>query len=219
MTSGIYKITINNKVYVGKANSLEKREKQHLRDLKRNDHYNHFLQEAYNTYGEYSFEVIEECEKQEMNNRERYWVDKLDARNRSVGYNICRGGNGAPPWSDEMKKWKSQATMDVLNHNYYHGAPADKIAFDKYENKMSVKELMEKYKCSKATIVRRLRKWHKDNGIEYKKQQNIFPQMRIDIDLDSLLEDRKSGMTYAQLQKKYRCGAGTLFSRLGKEDE
>ena len=38
--------------------------------------------------------------------------------------------------------------------------------------------------------------------------------MRNDLDSDDLIEDRKNGMTYAQLQKKYNCGAGAIRKRL-----
>jgi len=211
--SGIYKITINDKVYVGMAKSLVARKGCHKNLLDRNKHYNVYLQSDYNIYQEYNFEVIEECDEW-VGKKEEMWIDKLQARNRKFGYNISKGGNGGAPWSAAQKINKSNSMVADLNYNYHHKANADDIGFDKYENKMSEKQLMEKYECSRTTIIRRIRKWHKDNGTTYKKQQNFFPQMRNDLDSDELIEDRKNGMTYAQMQKKYNCGSWTIRKRL-----
>ena len=53
--SGIYKITINDKVYVGMAKSLVARKGCHKNLLDRNKHYNVYLQSDYNIYQEYNF--------------------------------------------------------------------------------------------------------------------------------------------------------------------
>lgn len=40
-------------------------------------------------------EILEWCETREkLNEREKYWIEKLDARNSDVGYNIASGGDG-----------------------------------------------------------------------------------------------------------------------------
>lgn len=60
----IYRITnmINNKYYIGSAESFARREWQHKNDLKRNAHKNPHLQASWNKYGEdaFVFEVLEE---------------------------------------------------------------------------------------------------------------------------------------------------------------
>jgi len=87
--TGIYKITniVNNKVYIGSSINVKKRCNQHFRMLKNSNHHSSKLQNAYNRYGKESFifEIIEECDKNVITDREQYWLDKLDSYNN--GYN------------------------------------------------------------------------------------------------------------------------------------
>lgn len=50
--SGVYQIynPINNKRYIGSSINVERRLKEHLRNLKKNTHCNVHLQSAYNKY-------------------------------------------------------------------------------------------------------------------------------------------------------------------------
>ena len=86
----IYKTTnlITKKIYVGKC-STEVVENGYLGSGK------HFLY-SLNFYGKENFqrEIIEFCRSQShLNRREVFWIEKLDARNPLIGYNIGRGGN------------------------------------------------------------------------------------------------------------------------------
>ncbi|MFD6209715.1 GIY-YIG nuclease family protein [Peribacillus sp. NPDC060253] len=78
--SGIYQILNlkNNKVYIGQTNNLLYRRSQHFRSLKDNKHYNNYLQRAFNKFGEklFVFEVLEYCCTEELNVRERYWIEE-----------------------------------------------------------------------------------------------------------------------------------------------
>ena len=98
---GIYKITnlINNKIYIGSATLFYKRKNNHYSDLRRGDHGNEHLQNAFNFYGEgnFIFEVLEIIEdKSKLIEREQYYLDILlfasenDKRFNDLGYNICR---------------------------------------------------------------------------------------------------------------------------------
>jgi len=85
----IYKTTnlINNKIYVGK------------------DKYNdpnylgsgRILQNSIKKHGKENFikEIIEHCStKEELNQREIYWIAHYNSRDRSIGYNLALGGEG-----------------------------------------------------------------------------------------------------------------------------
>jgi group I intron endonuclease len=66
--SGVYQIynPINNKRYIGSSINVERRLKEHLRNLKKNTHCNIYLQSAYNKYKEVlQFQFLEECEPDE----------------------------------------------------------------------------------------------------------------------------------------------------------
>ena len=90
----IYKITnmINKKIYVGQTTeSLEKRFKRHM-GYQKESHDTKFYR-AVRKYGVENFkiELIEEVRTQEeLNQREEYWIRKLDSVNRV--YNSYYGG-------------------------------------------------------------------------------------------------------------------------------
>ena len=98
---GIYKISnrITNKIYVGQSKDIIKRWRDHKTRLRSGNHVNIHLQNSWNKYGEGAFEfsVVEVCKKNfdVLNEREVYWINKLDALNDSKGYNIASGGNNS----------------------------------------------------------------------------------------------------------------------------
>lgn len=92
---GIYYIKnlINDKYYVGQSVDIRKRwhrEKNELSNDK--DAWNTHLQSAWKMYGEKNFEfcIIEKCDKDILNEREVFWIDKLAAFTN--GYNMTSGG-------------------------------------------------------------------------------------------------------------------------------
>lgn len=93
---GIYKIVnkVNGKIYVGQTSNIKKRCKAHLVKLKNEKHCNSYLQNAWNKYGEKNviFESIEICNVDDLNNREIFWIKKMDSFEN--GYNLTLGGEG-----------------------------------------------------------------------------------------------------------------------------
>ena len=89
--TGIYKIVnkINGKVYVGQSVNMKNRYAQHLNSLRKNEHYNRYLQRSFNKYKEKSFyaEVVEFCEPEELNQKEKYWIKKFKSEYNDYGYN------------------------------------------------------------------------------------------------------------------------------------
>lgn len=84
----IYKTTnqINGKIYIGK-------------DGNNNKYYygsGVYLQKAIKKYGRQNFkkEILEYCTVENINEREVYWIKKLNSINRKIGYNITNGGTG-----------------------------------------------------------------------------------------------------------------------------
>ena len=98
--TGVYVIRnlTNGKVYVGGAyKDFDHRFSIHKRDLRANRHGNEHLQSAWNKYGEGAFEfvVLERCAVSSCEDRETYWIDKLNAVDRRFGYNKSPTG-GSP---------------------------------------------------------------------------------------------------------------------------
>lgn len=123
---GIYKILNleNGKFYLGSSNNLKKRKREHFWALKEGKHDNPYLQNAFNKYGEekFVFEVIEYVYKEEnLRLIEQNYLDKYDACNRDIGYNINKYASGGgligednpnygKPMSEEQKQ-KIRETM------------------------------------------------------------------------------------------------------------
>lgn len=75
---GIYKLTnlLNQKSYIGQAVDVGSRWKDHVKaglgiDTPNNKLYAAMLKDGVENF---SFELLEECERSELNNRETYWI-------------------------------------------------------------------------------------------------------------------------------------------------
>lgn len=117
----IYKITnlINNKIYIGKTKySIETRFKNHLWSI---DHHRtkSLLYDAMNKYGKDNFKIeqIDQADSlEELNEKEQYWISKLNSRNPSIGYNICKGGEcgpGGPMFKDHQHTEQTKQQMSI----------------------------------------------------------------------------------------------------------
>lgn len=88
----IYCITnlVNGKLYVGQSYDKDKRFKEHVKCLKGGYHCNIYLQKSWIKYGPevFKFSVLEECSIELLNEREQYWIDKLNCV-QPVGYNMA----------------------------------------------------------------------------------------------------------------------------------
>jgi len=107
METGIYKITCSgsNKVYIGSAFWVKKRWSTHKVMLRQNKHHNQHLQNAFNSYGEKSFifEIVEECSKENLEEREQFWIDFYKCYDRDFGYNVFQEANRSK-MSEETKQ-------------------------------------------------------------------------------------------------------------------
>lgn len=129
----IYKITnsINGKIYIGQtAVSIEQRFNGHKIALEayKEDKYKH-KSHLYNAMSVYGFEnfYIEQIDSadspEELNELEKYYIENLNTRDDSIGYNIAPGGFGGPLFeghshSDETKKKMSEDRMGENNANF-----------------------------------------------------------------------------------------------------
>jgi group I intron endonuclease len=88
---GIYKITNlkNNMCYVGQAVDIGSRWKQHIKrgigaeNPTKNKLYPAMLADGVENF---TFEIIEQCSKEKLNEREQYWQDYFKAK--EFGYSI-----------------------------------------------------------------------------------------------------------------------------------
>ena len=88
---GIYKITnlCNGKIYIGQSVDIQRRWRDH-----KNCTSDYALYRAFRKYGleNFQFDVIEECNVDQLNEREKYWINYYDSFFH--GYNETLGGDG-----------------------------------------------------------------------------------------------------------------------------
>jgi group I intron endonuclease len=101
---GIYKITntITNKIYIGQSIDIYKRWKdemsQAFSDIDNRD-YNLVLAKTFRKYAsdrqdvmsKFKFEILEECQPDELDIKEIYWIAKYNSCSKK-GYNVTLGG-------------------------------------------------------------------------------------------------------------------------------
>lgn len=93
---GIYKITNleNQKVYIGQSVNIKERLRTHIkRGLGAETPTRNKLYMVMNKVGveNFSYEIIEECPREQLNKKERYWIDYFESQD--FGYNETKGGS------------------------------------------------------------------------------------------------------------------------------
>lgn len=99
---GIYKVTnlVNGKTYIGQSQHIETRWYSHKNDYNNpnSSGYTTMFYNAMRKYGvdNFQFEIIEECELNQLNEREQYWIQYYNSYwgfPNSNGYNMTLGGD------------------------------------------------------------------------------------------------------------------------------
>ena len=97
MTCGIYLGAPNSadtdKVYIGQSTNIESRIIRHTSSMLRGEHTKK-IQEAYSKYGPFSWEVIKECDEDELDEYEEYYIKVYNAY--TDGFNSYQNSHSAP---------------------------------------------------------------------------------------------------------------------------
>ena len=172
---GIYKIiSPSNKVYIGQSTNIEKRWRTYeLLNCKQQVK----LYNSLNKYGveHHKFEIIENCEIEELNSRERYWQDFYNVLGEN-GLNLTLVDSEELPkkLSEESlikmrKTFEDRGVVKGKNNPMYGKNHASKIVIDLsngvfYE---SASELAMIYNLNKYTLRSRLN-GHLPNNTNFK---------------------------------------------------
>lgn len=214
----IYKITnlINGKIYVGKTiKSIQERFKEHIK--KASQHPNRYLYDAMNHYGCENFfiESIEECEDTFLDEREIFWIKKLNATNPQIGYNLTNGGEGGNTWLLNPHKNKTGEKIRKSNLKDRYVPITRESLQEDMNNNLTYKDMMQKYHCSQTTLANRFRYFF--NGKSLKELRPVINSgqfKKIDIPEKEFLKDIKEGiLTNKEICTKYNIGEGTFFNR------
>ena len=122
--SGVYCLfnLYNDKYYIGSSINISKRVWEHFNTLTKQTHHNRHLQRAYNKYPNYfiGFVLEDVLRAEDLLTKEQYWIDRLDATNHSVAYNICpiAGSSLGVKHSEETRKKLSNLKKGENHYNY-----------------------------------------------------------------------------------------------------
>ena len=133
--TGIYRIANkqNGKMYIGQSVNILDRWRKHRSSPfnPKEKSYNSSICKAIRKYGvdNFVFEIIEKCNREELNEKEIYWIAYFDTY--SNGYNDTLGGQGSP-------KEKDEKVLGIIN--------------DLKETTLYHREIAEKWNVCRGTV-------------------------------------------------------------------
>lgn len=184
MTCGIYKIEnlINGHCYIGQSINIEERWREHRKSINNTEDWSRSIYQAIRKYGleNFSWEIIEECSKNELDEKETYWIDYYNSYKN--GYNQTMGGNETHGNSIKITKEQVEEIRSLLK-----------------ETNLPNKQIGDKYGVSETLI-------SAINTGYYWKDINIKYPIRIPEGYFSY--KGKNGITYYRKIKNYciKCG-------------
>lgn len=227
----IYKITnkVNGKSYIGQTRyTIEFRWKQHQH--KKDNTYFH---NAIHKYGvdNFSIEILEECDIEELNQKEIFYIAKYDTFKN--GYNLTIGGDG-------NRRLLLDDSYNEIKELYLSGFSSNKIAtlykvdkatiikilksldvklrnnklninnqeflelVEDYKNGYSLRELSKRYDCSSSGLKEFLVK----KGVDIKDKYNILEDQKSQEALiNDYLDNEKS---LKEILLEYKCSYNTF---------
>jgi len=106
---GIYCIEIGERVYIGSSQNIAKRLSEHRKLLEAGTHYNLKLQRAWVKHGPGEFAIVEVCEREELIEREQYWIDELKCAELGLNISPSAGSPRGCKRSEESKEKTRQS--------------------------------------------------------------------------------------------------------------
>lgn len=158
----VYKITnmVNGKIYIGQ----EKRNKGHYFGS------GLLIKKAILKYGKENFkkEILETCEtKEELDEREIFWIAELNSTDQSIGYNIAQGGSGSHgyEYTEEHRKRISEANTGKKRTQEFKDNVA-RIAKERWQQPGYKEMICEKIRKAKEGKPRTAKQLHRDEDLK-----------------------------------------------------
>lgn len=183
---------INSKQYVGKTiRNIEERFLEHCKDAYRERCENRPLYRAIRKYGIKAFDIslLEEVDIEDLENREQFWIDKLDTYKN--GYNATIGGDGK------------------ILYDYT-------LFLQDYTNGMLVSEIAQKYGCDTHTVTNGLRTCGVDgktNSINRRKHPVV--QKDKDGNVINIFESQNDAARYL-IAQGHKGSRGSICTNIGR---
>lgn len=109
--TGIYRIDINRFFYYGSAaSSFFNRRSGHLNKLRKNEHANRHMQNAWNKYGEesFTFSIVEQCEPQKCLKAEQRYIDQFFGSENCMNLSPTAQNTLGVKYSEESRRKLSE---------------------------------------------------------------------------------------------------------------
>jgi group I intron endonuclease len=179
MKSGVYAIVCrsNNKFYIGSSKNITKRLDHHFKHLKKGNHRNPHLQNAWNLFGEDNFYYLIIDYSENNIEREQYWIDETKCYLREIGFNNTKKANAPLGYKHteenriKMSKIKKeQHSKGIVTSNFkyrkitkHSEATKEKIRLGKLGllNPMYGKKLSKEQKEIKVKNLNSVPRWNK----------------------------------------------------------
>ena len=142
--SGIYKLTINNKFYIGSSKNIGIRLSKHLLDLERNLHHSIYLQRAWNKYQNINIEIIEICDN--TIEREQYYINTLQPH-----FNLCKNATNCNGIKRSENHKNKISEHHKNNKEYWDNVYANRIINHSDETKEKIRTASIGRQFSKET--------------------------------------------------------------------
>ena len=135
----IIRNTIDDKVYIGQTKNPVTRKTGHF-GASRHPSRRYPLHHAIHKYGEtnFDFHIIDECEDEEADEREKYWIAQFESTDRDKGYNIRAGGSGMPSCGHSRSEWRRKLSERAKSRTGEKGSVFGKLLIHKSKTNMFV---------------------------------------------------------------------------------
>lgn len=109
---------VNGKTYVGQAKNPMQRKATHFYVARKNND-KRPLYAAMRKYGieNFSFEILEECSDELIDEREKFWVSSLESNVSDKGYNLTSGGQRGQKRSGPRRKLSEEHKRKISEGN------------------------------------------------------------------------------------------------------
>ena len=131
--------------------TIQDRFNEHIKKMKA--HINRYLYDAMNCYGvdNFTIEEIEQCNKENLDEKETYWIAYYKSNDKNFGYNMTPGGGGGDTWKNNPHKEKTiekSKQTKIKNGTYGKAASKGSISPNKgmYKIKVDKDELLNDIK-------------------------------------------------------------------------
>lgn len=162
----------NNKIYIGSTNNINKRWNNHRCKLRKGEHENNYLQQAWNKYGEevFEFSILEEVNDNNRIEREIYYLNETKCYEREVGYNFDKNptdkSGSKNPFYGKKHSQEIKEKMKLAANNRSEELKKSMGSKNKGQNNKSAKLNLE--------TAREIRKIYAGGNITYRELINKY---------------------------------------------